>query len=81
MEPAKPRSLIRYLASLNVLVRFNFPTHFNRGPSRINLPGMLVKAAATGDVSPTASVRQAARKAGGVVDLTYQAPLLPFYRK
>jgi len=47
----------------------------------INFAGMLVNAAATGDVSPKAAVRQVARKSGGIVDLTYQAPLLPFYRK
>ena len=47
----------------------------------INFAGMLVDAAATGDVSPKAAVRQAARKSGAIVDLTYQAPLLPFYRK
>ena len=45
----------------------------------IGLANILAKAATDGDVAPTSEMRALARKAGGIVDSRYQAPLLPFY--
>ena len=47
----------------------------------IGLADALVIASTNGNVTPTLEMRTAARKAGGVVDTTFVAPLLPFYRK
>jgi pimeloyl-ACP methyl ester carboxylesterase len=41
----------------------------------------LALAATNGNATPTLDMRTAGRKSGGIVDTTYVAPLLPFYRK
>ena len=45
----------------------------------VNLANMLVTAAKEGTLKTTSTVRNMARKAGGVVDSGYRAPLLKFY--
>jgi len=47
----------------------------------IGLANALVLASTNGDVTPTLEMRTAARKAGAIVDTTFVAPLLPYYRK
>jgi len=45
----------------------------------IGLADILAQAATDGHVAPTTDTRTLARKAGGIVDARYRAPLLPFY--
>ena len=56
--------------------------HYNYTAAQLNaLAQILVNAAANGHVQPDATFRALGRKAGGIVDTTYRAPLLPFYQK